>query len=67
MLLIERTVAGPNEGLDTKLSDLNMLVMPGGRERSVAEYEALLELAGFLAARVLSTPTSFSLIEAAAT
>lgn len=67
VLLVERTVAGPNEGLDTKLSDLNMMVMPGGRERSAAEYGALLELAGFLAARVLATSTSFSLIEAAAT
>ena len=66
LLIIERTLAGPNQGLDTKLSDLNMLVMPGGKERGVTEYETLLEATGFQLSRVLQTPTSFAVLEAEA-
>jgi hypothetical protein len=57
LLVVERVLAPPNEGLDGKLSDLNMLVMPGGRERTVDEYAALLERAGFELAGVASTGT----------
>src|SRR6185295_1619032 len=32
LLVLERVLAPPNEGRDGKFSDLNMLVMPGGRE-----------------------------------
>ena len=35
---IKRLLDGPNQGADTKFSDLNMLVMPGGRERFEAEF-----------------------------
>ena len=42
VLLIERDLGKPNENPAAKLSDLNMLVMPGGRERSDEEYAALL-------------------------
>ena len=37
----------PNEGRAAKWSDLNMLVSPGGRERTEAEYAELLARAGF--------------------
>jgi hypothetical protein len=56
VLVIERELAGPNEGAEGKLSDLNMLVAPGGRERSRDEYAALFEDAGLELAGV--TPTS---------
>lgn len=47
LLAIERDLGGPNELPDGKLSDLNMLLGPGGRERSMAEYARLFEAAGF--------------------
>ena len=37
---------GPNEGAGAKFSDLNMLVMPGGRERSEAQFADLFAAAG---------------------
>ncbi|HYI25406.1 MAG TPA: methyltransferase, partial [Thermomicrobiales bacterium] len=47
LLLIERDLGEPNDKLETKLSDLNMLTGPGGRERSQRDYAALLAGAGF--------------------
>ncbi len=47
LLVVERELGPPNEHPDSKFSDLNMLVAPGGRERSPEEYAALLEAAGF--------------------
>jgi hypothetical protein len=41
LLLIERLVAPPNEMPATKFSDLNMLVSPGGRERTCEEFSDL--------------------------
>lgn len=45
LLIIERLIAAPNEGADGKLSDLNMLVNPGGQERTADEFAALLSAA----------------------
>jgi len=47
LLLVERTVAPPNQGAEVKLTDLNMLVNAGGRERTSEEFTALLAGAGF--------------------
>ncbi len=55
LLLIEGVVRPGNESDFTKLFDLNMLVLAGGRERTVAEYQALLEAAGFAMARIIPT------------
>jgi SAM-dependent methyltransferase len=46
--------------------DMNMLALPGGRERTEAEYRALFAAAGFKLARVLPLPEAVgvSLIEA---
>ena len=65
VLLVERMIAPPNEGRDAKFSDLNMLVAPGGRERTQAEFEAVLDAAGLKLGRVVDAG-SFSVIEAAA-
>ena len=56
ILLVERVVAGPNEGRAAKWSDLNMLVSPGGRERTEAEYGDLLARAGFRATGIVAGP-----------
>lgn len=47
LLLIERLVAPPNQMPATKFSDLNMLVSPGGRERTREEFSNLLGRSGF--------------------
>ena len=46
------------------LSDLNMLAMTGGRERTAAEYHALLRHSGFKQMRIIETQLAKSVIEA---
>jgi hypothetical protein len=46
LVIIERDLGPSNSLPETKLSDLNMLVAPGGRERSIAEYGDLLARVG---------------------
>jgi SAM-dependent methyltransferase len=45
-------------------ADLNMLVGPGGRERTESEFRGLLDASGFETRRVLPTAMEFSIIEA---
>jgi O-methyltransferase domain/Dimerisation domain len=47
VLIVDRDVGPANEDLEAKLADLTMLALPGGRERTAAEYAALLEAAGY--------------------
>jgi hypothetical protein len=47
LLVLERELGAPNEAPAAKFCDLNMLVMPGGRERTIEEYDELLSGAGF--------------------
>jgi predicted O-methyltransferase YrrM len=64
VVVIERVVPdgpGPSEA---KLFDINMLAVTGGRERSLAEYAALLAAAGFATPRLTPTRSPVSLIEA---
>jgi hypothetical protein len=44
--------------------DLLMLVYAGGRERTEAEYRALLGAAGFAVNQIVPTPAPVSIIEA---
>lgn len=46
-----------------KLMDVLMLAVTGGRERSLAQYEALFEKGGFAITNILSTPTEFRILE----
>jgi O-methyltransferase/methyltransferase family protein len=55
LLLVEGIVSPANESDITKLFDLNMLVLAGGRERTAAEYQALLEAADFVMASIIPT------------
>ena len=48
---------------EAAVSDLNMLVLTGGRERTEGEYRALLGRAGFRLARVVPSQALVSLIE----
>jgi O-methyltransferase domain/Dimerisation domain len=47
LLVVERDLGAPNEDADAKLADLNMLVGPGGRERTRDEFAALFAAGGF--------------------
>lgn len=65
LLLIELVVPPGNMPAEGKFIDLEMLVVfPGGRERTVGEYQVLLEASGFRLTRVIPTPYWMSLIEA---
>ena len=66
LLVVERVVRPANEPDGTKLLDLHMLVMLGGRERTAAENAALLDQAGFRPGRVIPTSSPYSIIECAA-
>ena len=69
LLLVERVVPERiDQSADTQgivLGDLNMLLWTGGRERTAAEYRALLASGGFTLARIVPTATQLSIIEGA--
>jgi len=65
LLVVERDLGGPSDDPWSTFSDLNMLVGPGGRERSVAEYGELFDRAGFRLVGSTPTATEFCVIEAA--
>jgi hypothetical protein len=66
ILLLERVLARPaGPGDEAKaFSDLNMLVAPGGQERTQAEYESLLSRAGLDLVQVVPTSSDVSVVEA---
>jgi hypothetical protein len=64
LVLFEAVVPDGNWPHHSKMLDLVMLVMLGGRERSAAEWEGLLASGGFALDRILSGPGQFSIIEA---
>jgi hypothetical protein len=66
LLLVEWDIGPPNEGRAAKFSDLNMLVAPGGRERTIDEYAARLATAGFRLDRAVPTYPGLSIIEGVA-
>lgn len=47
-----------------KLLDIEMLVSPGGKERTVVEYGELFASAGLTLTRVVPTKSPYSVIEA---
>ena len=66
LLIVEAVVSvepGPAFG---KTLDVIMLAITGGRERTEAEYAALLRETGFELERVVPTPAQYSLLEAVA-
>lgn len=63
VLLVEIVLGRPGHEREAAFSDLNMLVGPGGRERSEEEYRALLERAGLRLTRVIDTGTRVSVVE----
>lgn len=64
LLIVESVIPPGNEPFGGKLLDLVMLLIPGGKERTEAEYRELLHSAGFELTRVVPTATEISVIEA---
>src|ERR1700674_1617458 len=64
VLLVEAVIQPGTATSFSKYVDLNMLVMTGGRERTEAEYRALLDSAGLRLTRIVPTHTEMSVIEA---
>lgn len=63
LLLFEAVVPDSSEPHFSKFMDLIMLTMTGGRERTAAEYGALVEKAGFKMTRVVPTDSFMSIVE----
>ena len=65
LLLFERVLpVGADRPWEPYFSDLNMLQALGGRERTEAEWAALLAAAGFRLTRIVPTASGIDLIEA---
>jgi len=63
LLIVEMVVPEGNEPHMSKLMDLSMLVLPGGVERTEAEYHALLAEAGLRLDRIIPTESFLSILE----
>lgn len=64
LLLVEVVVPDDDAHCFSKLLDLNMMVMTGGRERTRGEFAALLNRAGFSLSRTIPTLAPQSVLEA---
>nr|VFJ51337.1 MAG: hydroxyneurosporene-O-methyltransferase [Candidatus Kentron sp. FW]VFJ66043.1 MAG: hydroxyneurosporene-O-methyltransferase [Candidatus Kentron sp. FW] len=64
LLIMEGVVPDTDEWHPSKISDLLMLVVTGGMDRTEEEYKQLLSRAGFRLTRILVTSTGLCIIEA---
>ncbi len=62
LIVIDRILGAPNEDLAVKLSDLHMLVGPGGQERTLDEFDALFRAEGLCIVEVRPTQSPVSLL-----
>lgn len=64
-LLLVEIIIPDDPGPDwSKILDIQMMTMLGGRQRTIQEYKTLFEQSGFSFARQINTGTEFSIIEA---
>jgi hypothetical protein len=64
VLIIDAVVPPPGEPHFSKFLDLEMLMLPGGMERTAEEFETLLNKSGFALTRIIPTPSPVSIVEA---
>ena len=64
LLIVEMVLPAGDTPHPGKMLDMVMLVMPGGQERTEAEYASLLGKAGFRLSRVVPTASAVSVVEA---
>jgi precorrin-6B methylase 2 len=65
VLVVECVVPDGHESSFSRLLDLNMLVMNGGRERTEAEFREVFDAAGLRMTRVIPTLSPLSVVEGA--
>jgi hypothetical protein len=64
VLLVEMVLGEPNEPDLGKIMDIEMLVSPGGKERTAGEYRELFARVGLKMTRIVPTKSPYSVIEA---
>jgi hypothetical protein len=64
VILLESVIPAGNAPDLGKIIDLEMLVMPGGKERTEAEYRSLFDRAGFTLTRIVPTKSPLCVVEA---
>ena len=64
VILIEAVLSPGNEPHIGKFLDLEMLIFPGGRERTEQEFRSLFERAGFRLTRIVPNNSPLWVIEA---
>ena len=64
LLVLDAVLKGTNEPDFGKLLDLEMLLVPSGRERTADEFESLFRACGWKLARILPTAAGKSVLEA---
>ena len=64
VILVECVIAPGNEPHFAKWLDLEMLLLPGGKERTQDEFARLFDRAGFVLTRVVSTKSAACVLEA---
>jgi O-methyltransferase domain/Dimerisation domain len=64
VLVVERLLGSVGHEREAAFADLNMLVLPGGRERTEQEYAALFAAAGLRLSRVIDTGSRMWIVEA---
>ena len=64
VILLEAVIKPGNEPDLSKLIDLEMLLLPGGRERTQEEFAALFARSGFELTRVVPTQSPLAVVEA---
>ncbi len=64
VLIVEMVVPEGSEPSQSKMLDIQMLVMEGGKERTEKEYRKLLDAANFRLTRIVPTRSPFSIVEA---
>lgn len=63
LLLVEGVIQPGNDPSFGKLLDLNMLVIPGGKERTEEEYRTLFKASGFNLTKIVETKAEVCVIE----
>ena len=64
VLIIDTIIPEGDEPHVGKIMDIEMLLAPGGMERTPAEFEALLDKAGFKLERIIPTESPVGIVEA---
>ena len=63
VLVVDQVVPAGNTPSPSKFMDLEMLVAPGGRERTAEEWEKLFSMSGFKLEHIIQTPATQAIIE----